>query len=66
LENPHLGNHTVDKLLKMLYGLKAIHDLKIMHRDIKSANIFLCKDGTAKVGDMNVSKVATREGLNFT
>lgn len=50
----------------MLYGLKAVHDLNIMHRDIKSANIFLSKDGTAKVGDMNVSKVATREGLNFT
>ena len=50
----------------MLYGLKAIHDLKIMHRDIKSANVFLSRDGTAKLGDMNVSKVANREGLNFT
>lgn len=50
----------------MIYGLKAIHDLNIMHRDIKSANIFLSKDGVAKLGDMNVSKVANREGLNFT
>lgn len=50
----------------MMYGLKAIHDLKIMHRDIKSANIFLSKDGTAKLGDMNVSKVANIDGLNFT
>ena len=50
----------------MIYGLKAIHDLNIMHRDIKSANVFLSKEGVAKLGDMNVSKVANREGLNFT
>jgi NIMA (never in mitosis gene a)-related kinase 1/4/5 len=53
-------------LIQMVYGLKAIHDLNIMHRDIKSANVFLSKDGIAKLGDMNVSKVANREGLNFT
>ena len=51
---------------KIIYGLKAIHDLKIMHRDIKSANVFMNKDGIAKLGDMNVSKVANREGLNYT
>jgi NIMA (never in mitosis gene a)-related kinase 1/4/5 len=51
---------------QIIYGLKAIHDLKIMHRDIKSANVFMNKDGIAKLGDMNVSKVANREGLNYT
>ena len=39
-------------------GLKALHDLKILHRDMKSANIFLYKDFVAKLGDLNVSKVA--------
>jgi NIMA (never in mitosis gene a)-related kinase len=53
-------------VIQIVYGLKAIHDLNIMHRDIKSANVFLSKDGVAKLGDMNVSKVANREGLNFT
>ena len=37
-----------------------------MHRDIKSANVFIYKDCQAKLGDMNVSKVANKEGLNFT
>jgi NIMA (never in mitosis gene a)-related kinase len=42
--------------------LKALHDLKIVHRDIKCANIFLTKDGKVKLGDLNVSKVA-KKGL---
>lgn len=39
--------------------------MKIFHRDLKSANIFLNKDGTSKLGDMNVSKVA-KKGLLYT
>ena len=46
-------------------GLKALHDAQIFHRDLKSANIFLSKDGTTKLGDMNVSKVA-KKGLLYT
>jgi NIMA (never in mitosis gene a)-related kinase len=37
-----------------------------MHRDLKSANVFLNHDYTIKLGDMNVSKVANRQGLNYT
>ena len=44
--------------LQMIKGLKALHDKKIMHRDLKSANIFLFKKNhLCKLGDMNVSKV---------
>lgn len=52
-------------LIQILYGLKALHDKKVLHRDLKSANIFLCKNGSVKVGDMNVSKVA-KKGLLYT
>ena len=51
--------------IQVVKGLKALHDTDIFHRDLKSANVFLNKDGTAKLGDMNVSKVAKR-GLLYT
>jgi NIMA (never in mitosis gene a)-related kinase len=52
-------------LIQVVKGLKSLHELKILHRDMKSANIFLYKDGTAKLGDLNVSKVA-KKGLLYT
>lgn len=39
-----------------LKGLKILHSKSILHRDIKSANIFI-NDGVYKLGDLNVSKV---------
>ena len=51
--------------IQMVKGLKALHDLKILHRDLKSANIFLFNDGSAKIGDLNVSKVA-KKGIGYT
>ena len=51
--------------IQMTKGLKALHDLKILHRDLKSANIFLFSDGSAKIGDLNVSKVV-RMGMGVT
>ena len=51
--------------IQLLKGLKALHDFKILHRDIKSANVFLFKGGICKLGDLNVSKVA-RKGLGYT
>ena len=50
--------------IQMIEGLKALHDKKIMHRDLKSANIFLIKDNhQCKLGDMNVSKVIKEKVL---
>lgn len=43
--------------LQIVKGLKYLHELKILHRDLKCANVFLNKDGTVKLGDLNVSKV---------
>ena len=51
--------------IQLVKGLKSLHDLNILHRDLKSANVFLFKNGQAKLGDLNVSKVAKR-GLGYT
>ena len=44
--------------MRLLNALHCLHALKIVHRDIKCANVFLCRDGQVKLGDLNVSKVA--------
>lgn len=49
-------------------ALKALHGMKIFHRDMKSANVFLTNTPTgriAKLGDFNVSTVA-KKGLCLT
>ena len=45
-------------LIQLLEGLKYLNTKKIMHRDLKSANLFLTKKGVLKIGDLNVSKIA--------
>ena len=42
-----------------------LHEKHIFHRDLKSANVFLNKNGVSKLGDLNVSKVA-KKGLLYT
>ena len=49
--------------IQIVRGLKALHKMKIIHRDIKCANIFLTKDGVLKLGDLNMSKVAKNDLL---
>ena len=49
----------------MTRGLKALHDRNILHRDLKSANVFIQLDGLTKLGDLNVSKIA-QDGLLHT
>lgn len=41
---------------EVLTGLSVLHDMNIIHRDLKSANIFI-SDVVYKLGDLNVSKL---------
>ena len=50
--------------IQIIHGLKALHDKKILHRDLKSANIFLTKEkNQCKIGDLNASKVLKEKFL---
>ena len=51
--------------IQITKGLHDLHSYNILHRDLKSANVFLFRDGTAKLGDLNVSKITPR-GLGCT
>uniref|UniRef100_A0A061S4H1 non-specific serine/threonine protein kinase n=1 Tax=Tetraselmis sp. GSL018 TaxID=582737 RepID=A0A061S4H1_9CHLO len=47
----------LDWAVQLFLGLKHVHDRKILHRDLKSQNVFISKGGILKLGDFGVSKV---------
>ena len=42
--------------IEMSIGMKYLHSNKILHRDIKTINMFLGKDDKIKIGDLGVAK----------
>lgn len=53
-----LGEAAVlDYFVQICLAVKHIHDRKIVHRDLKSQNIFLKTTGEVKIGDFGIAKM---------
>ena len=44
-------------LVQLLLGLSYIHDKQIVHRDIKTKNIFVQNEHTLRIGDFGIAKI---------
>ena len=43
--------------LKICIGVGYLHKKHVIHRDLKTSNIFLTKNGNVKIGDLGISKL---------
>jgi NIMA (never in mitosis gene a)-related kinase len=41
----------------MALSMNYVHDKKILHRDLKTQNIFLTAKGDIKIGDFGIARV---------
>mmetsp|Transcript_1293 Transcript_1293/g.1597 ORF Transcript_1293/g.1597 Transcript_1293/m.1597 type:complete len:158 (+) Transcript_1293:636-1109(+) len=55
-KNPFSEEEVLTYLSQLVLSLQMLHSKQIVHRDIKSLNIFI-KDGILKLGDFGISKL---------
>ncbi|VAW53102.1 Serine/threonine protein kinase, partial [hydrothermal vent metagenome] len=59
LQNPHPEIKKVNEIIaQIIHGLRGLHRLEMLHRDLKPDNIMVKKDGTIKIIDLGAIKIA--------
>lgn len=53
---PFPEHEIIDYFTQICLALKHIHSKQIIHRDLKSQNVFLTKSGLVKLGDFGIAK----------
>lgn len=50
--------------LQITFGVRYLHSLRILHRDLKTQNIFLMADGTVRIGDLGIGRILQGDDRN--
>jgi NIMA (never in mitosis gene a)-related kinase len=56
-KTPFTEERIVDWFVQICFAMKHVHDRKILHRDLKTQNVFLMRNGRVKLGDFGIAKV---------
>ena len=59
-------DHIKSWAYQLLEGVHYMHKQKIIHRDLKSSNLLVCKDGTLKIADWGLARSWTEQMRRLT
>ena len=51
------GQQILDWLVQLVCAIDHLHSLRILHRDLKTSNVFLTKNNIVKLGDFGIARV---------
>lgn len=43
--------------MQLVFGMNYLHENKVLHRDLKTSNVFVNANGQLKLGDFGISRV---------
>jgi serine/threonine protein kinase len=67
IEKNYFNNNEIGLILiQILFSIHYLHSKKLLHRDIKTHNIFLTSLGFVKIGDLGFCKIYDNDNSNST